>query len=84
MSGVDIEDECEREEEMFLQVHQEHKTGWEECNSAAKSGSDLVIKGTDKVEVPNTLGMVFTSKVCYWASQVSASSTKLDGKQIPS
>lgn len=71
MSGVDIEEGCEGQEEMLLQVHHSQKTDRGKRNSAAKSGSNLVMKGTEKVEVPNTLG-----KVCYQASQVSTSSNK--------
>lgn len=59
LSGVEIEHGCERQEETLLQVHHQQKTDWRKCNSAVESGSNLVMKGTEKVEVPNTLGMVF-------------------------
>lgn len=65
--GADIEDECARREEKLLLY-------WGKCNSTAKSGSYLVMKGTEryKVETPDTLGMVFTSKGCYQVYHVSA------------
>jgi len=62
---------------MLIQVHHQQKADWRKCNSAAKPGSYLVMRGTEKVEVPKILGMVFTSKVWYQASQVSASSCKV-------
>lgn len=52
--------------------YHEQKTLWEKCNSAAKSGRYLVMKGTEKVETPDTLGLVFTSKGCYQVYHVSA------------
>lgn len=45
--GADIEDKCERQEEKH-----EQKTLWGKCNSAAKSGSYLVMKGTEKLRHP--------------------------------
>lgn len=57
--------------------YHEQNTQWGKRNSAAKSGSNLVMKGTEKVDVPNTLGIDFTSKGCYQVYLVSASSSKV-------
>lgn len=38
--------------------YHEQKTLWGKCNSVAKSGSYLVMKDTEKVGAPDTLGMV--------------------------
>lgn len=57
--------------------YHEQKILWGKYNSAAKSGCYLVMKGTEKVETPSTLGMVFTSKGCYQVYHVSASHSKV-------